>query len=70
MDDFKIRITKEYTSEALGYMVWPGDVFNGLSGTAEQAVESGTEVKVAGEYIYVPATHFELFDGPRAGDRT
>lgn len=68
MQSFRIRITKEYTTEG-GLTVWPGDVFYGLLGDAEYATKNGTEVKVAGEYIEVPSSHFELVKQVYRSDR-
>lgn len=54
-----IRITKHYTDED-GFSVWPGDTFDALNG--EAPYEGGTEVKVAGEYIWVPRDIFEVIE--------
>lgn len=58
-DNDDIRITQEYETED-GFLFWPGDTFLALMGDREHWETHGTEVKTAGEYVWIPASCFEV----------
>lgn len=60
-DHDDIRIIKNYTTEDGRHMVWEGDTFLACAGPP---FDQGTEVKLAGDYIWIPRDVFEVLDSP------
>lgn len=58
MSDVRIRVTKDHRTED-GYLFWTGETFYALSGPP---FNGGTDVKTAGEYVWIPADIFTVSD--------
>lgn len=54
--DPRIRITADHETE--GFMFWSGEIFTAL--TDDPANEPGTEVKTAGEYVWLDRSTYEV----------